>query len=397
MSAVKERDLSGLKISRDKREDTKPKMFPWKTVLGVLFVVAAVVAGILVMRGLDGGHTYELATVTRTYPSQASSVLTANGYVVAQVKAAVASKGTGRLEYLGVEEGDKVKENQIIARIEDDDIRASLARAKADLEVARADFADATRTLDRQKRLFESNLISEADLDGALARYERVRALIASAEAAVLEASVALENTRIRAPFDGTVLTKHADIGEIVAPFAASASSRGSVVTIADMTSLQVEADVSESNIMRVSLNQSCEIILDAYPETRYKGSVHKIVPTADRAKATVMTKVKFLKVDERVLPEMSAKVTFFSGEADAELVGAPPVLTIPASAVLSRNGEQIAFVVRNGITTATPVQTGNRLGDRITILEGLTEGDQVVARPDPTLETGSRISSPSE
>jgi RND family efflux transporter MFP subunit len=397
MSAVKERDLSGLKISRDKREDTKPKMFPWKTVLGVLFVVAAVVAGILVMRGLDGGHTYELATVTRTYPSQASSVLTANGYVVAQVKAAVASKGTGRLEYLGVEEGDKVKENQIIARIEDDDIRASLARAKADLEVARADFADATRTLDRQKRLFESNLISEADLDGALARYERVRALIASAEAAVLEASVALENTRIRAPFDGTVLTKHADIGEIVAPFAASASSRGSVVTIADMTSLQVEADVSESNIMRVSLNQSCEIILDAYPETRYKGSVHKIVPTADRAKATVMTKVKFLKVDERVLPEMSAKVTFFSGEADAELVGAPPVLTIPASAVLSRNGAQIAFVVRNGITTATPVQTGNRLGDRITILEGLTEGDQVVARPDPTLETGSRISSPSE
>jgi RND family efflux transporter MFP subunit len=321
----------------------------------------------------------------------------ANGYVVAQVKAAVASKGTGRLEYLGVEEGDKVKENQIIARIEDDDIRASLARAKADLEVARADFADATRTLDRQKRLFESNLISEADLDGALARYERVRALIASAEASVLEASVALENTRIRAPFDGTVLTKHADIGEIVAPFAASASSRGSVVTIADMTSLQVEADVSESNIMRVSLNQSCEIILDAYPETRYKGRVHKIVPTADRAKATVMTKVKFLKIDERVLPEMSAKVTFLSGEGDDDLAGAPPVLTIPASAVLSRNGEQIAFVVREGIVTATPVQTGNRLGDRITILEGLTEGDQVVARPDPTLETGSRISSPSE
>jgi len=396
MPPVKERDLSGLRISREKKEDTNEKPFPWKVVFGVILFVAVVVVALLVLRGLEGEREYELATATLTYPSQASSVLTANGYVVAQVKAAVASKGTGRLEYLGVEEGDKVTQDQIIARIEDDDIKAGLARARAELEVARADLKDAKRTLERQQRLFESNLISQAELDAAQARYERVRASIASAEAAVLEAEVALENTRIRAPFDGTVLTKHADIGEIVAPFAASVSSRGSVVTIADMSSLQVEADVSESNIMRVSLGQMCEIVLDAYPDTRYTGSVHKIVPTADRAKATVMTKVKFLEIDERVLPEMSAKVTFLSGDGNDNLAGAPPVLTIPASAVLTRNGTQMAFVARDGILTATTVQTGDRLGDRIAIREGLTQGDQVVAHPDPSLETGSKIGSPS-
>ncbi|MGB6033109.1 MAG: efflux RND transporter periplasmic adaptor subunit [Bacteroidota bacterium] len=396
MSPVEERDLSGLRISRDKRENANGKTFPWKVLLGVILVVAVVVVALLVMRGVEGGREYELATATLTYPSQASTVLTANGYVVAQVKAAVASKGTGRLEYLGVEEGDKVTQNQIIARIEDDDVKATLARVRADLEVARADLKDARRTRERQQLLFDSNLISQAELDAAQARYERVRALIASAEAAVQEAEVALENTRIRAPFDGTVLMKHADIGEIVAPFAASVNSRSSVVTIADMSSLQVEADVSESNIMRVSVKQTCEIVLDAYPDTRYRGSVHKIVPTADRAKATVMTKVKFLEIDERVLPEMSAKVTFLSGEGNEDLAGAPPVLTVPASAVLTRDGTQMAFVVREGILTATPVKTGDRLGDRIEIRKGLTEGDQVVARPDPSLETGSRVGPPS-
>ena len=232
--------------------------------------------------------------------------------------------------FLGVEEGDRVSKGQILARLENDDIRATLARVRAELEVAQADFKDASRNLDRQSTLFAADLTSQAELDAAQARFERVRAMIAAAEAAVTEAEVSLENTRIRAPFDGTVLTKNADLGEVVAPFASSINSRGAVVTMADMSSLQVEADVSESNIMRVSAGQRCEIGLDAYPDRRYPGVVHKIVPTADRAKATVMVKVRFLEQDERVLPEMSAKVTFLSAESDEAVAGAPPRLMIP-------------------------------------------------------------------
>jgi RND family efflux transporter MFP subunit len=395
MSRVEQRDLSSLKISREKREDSNGKTFPLKSVLAAVLLLAIVTVIVLLVHGVEGEREYELATADLTYPSRAGTVLTANGYVVAQVKAAVASKGTGRLEYLGVEEGDQVTREQIIARIEDDDIRAARARALADLEVARADFKDAERTLERHLRLFESKLVSQAELDDAQARFERVRASIASAEAAVLEVEVALENTRIRAPFDGTVLAKHADIGEIVAPFASSINARGSVVTIADMSSLQVEADVAEANIMRVVLGQTSEIVLDAYPETRYKGIVHKIVPTADRAKATVLTKVKFVDIDERVLPEMSAKVTFFSGDDDT--AGAPPRLTVPGSAVVTRNGVQVVFLVRDGILTVTPVATGGLWEDRIEITEGLVKGDQVVARPDPSLDTGSEIRTPAD
>jgi RND family efflux transporter MFP subunit len=395
MTRVEQRDLSSLRISREKREEPTGKSFPWKPVLAAVLILAVVAAIVLLMRALEGEREYELTTADLTYPSRASTVLTANGYVVAQVKAAVASKGTGRLEYLGVEEGDQVTRDQVLARIEDDDIRAALARARADREVARADLKDAQRTLERQQQLFESKLISQADLDASQARFERVRASIASADAVVLEVEVALENTRIRAPFDGTVLAKHADIGEIVAPFASSVNARGSVVTIADMSSLQVEADVSEANIMRVSLGQMCEIVLDAYPDTRYKGKVHKIVPTADRAKATVLTKVKFVDIDERVLPEMSAKATFLSGDDDT--AGAPPRLTVPESAVVTRNGAQVVLIVRDGIVTVTPVATGGVLGDRIEITEGLVRGDQVVTRPDPSLDTGSEIRSPAD
>ena len=144
---------------------------------------------------------------------------------------------------------------------------------------------------------------------------------------------------------------------------------------------------------MRVSLGQICEIVLDAYPDTRYKGRVYKIVPTADRAKATVLTKVKFVDIDERVLPEMSAKVTFLSGADDT--AGAPPKLTVLESAVVTRNGAQVVLIVRDGIVTVAPVVTGGLFGDRIEITEGLVRGDQMVARPDPSLDTGSEIRSP--
>ena len=221
-------------------------------------------------------------------------MLTASGYIVAQRKAAVASKGSGKLVYLGVVEGDRVKKNQIIARLEDSDVHASLEQAKANLRINEADLKDAQQSLKRQKDLLEKGLANQADYDAAEARQLRVIANIEMAKALVDGAEVALEYTLIRAPFDGTVLAKNADIGEMVVPMAASVGSKSAVVTIADMTSLQVEADVSESNIENVKPDQPCEITLDAYPEVRYQGYVAKIVPTADRAKATVLVKVAF-------------------------------------------------------------------------------------------------------
>jgi RND family efflux transporter MFP subunit len=238
----------------------------------------------------------------------------------------------------------------------------------------------------------KSGLTSRAEVEGANARFKRVKASIMSAQAALTEAEVALENTRIRAPFDGTVLTKNADVGEVVAPFGAASNSRGAVVSMADMNSLEVEADVSESNITRVRIGQPTDIVLDAYPQVRYQGFVNKIVPTADRAKATVLTKVRFKERDERVLPEMSAKVTFLSKEADSATARQKPVLTVPITSVTSRDGRNVVLLVRENIISEVPVTTGVRLGDRIEVLEGVFERDQVVTRPLPDLKTATKV-----
>jgi RND family efflux transporter MFP subunit len=287
-----------------------------------------------------------------------------------------------------------VKKGQVIARIEDSDVMAALGKAKADLDFSVADLEDAQRALERQKTLFTSGLTSAAELDAAQARFRRVQASIRSGEAAVKGAEVALENTRIRAPFDGTVLTKDADVGEVVAPFGAAANARGAVVSMADMSSLDVEADVSESNITRVNVGQPCEIILDAYPEKNYEGFVHKIVPTADRAKATVLTKVRFKNRDARVLPEMSAKVTFLSKASEGASSDASPRLTIPGSSVVTRGGREVVFLVRENKAIETPIATGQRIGARVEIKQGLQSGDQVVLRPDAGLADGTNVKS---
>jgi RND family efflux transporter MFP subunit len=385
-------DLSTLTIKRDPAPEGKGRTVPkWAiAATATLFVAAALF--LFLRNGLDTPSEVELTSAALTSPTQANTVLTASGYVVAQVKAAVASKGTGRLDYLSVEEGDKIRKGQIIARLQDDDVLAALAQARANLAVARADSEDAARTLERARQLFKTNLASKAELDAADSRFSRVIASIRYAEATVTSAEVGVENTRIRAPFDGTVLTKNADVGEIVAPFASSANSRGAVVTMADMHSVQVEADVSESNITRVKPGQPCEIVLDAYPERRYPGYVHKIVPTADRAKATVMTKVAFRSMDDRVLPEMSAKVMFLSKEDDGAHAGAAPILTVPLSSVTTRQDRKVVLQVRNGYVSEVPVTVGEVIGDRITIREGVAPGDQLVLRPDPSLSTGSKV-----
>ncbi len=385
-------DLSKLRIARGE-SNGQPTRHHRRRGL-ILYIAGGLFLGLSLFFFLRSALTkepvVEIATVNRISPGQATSILTANGYVVAQRKASVASKATGRLVYLGYREGDQVKKGQIIARIESSDVVAALAQAKADLDVAIADKNDAESKLSRTKALFDHQLASQADYDAAKATCDRVVATIAARQAAVNAADVAVENTRIRAPFDGTILTKDADVGEVVAPFAAGASSRVAVVTIADMASLEVEADVSESNIELVRISQPCEITLDAYPEKHYRGMVDKIVPTADRAKATVLTKIRFMEQDKSVLPEMSAKVQFLAN-APVPTDTATRVV-VPSEAIAIRDGEKVAFIVRDDLAAAIPVYTGATLGQYVQILGGLSPGDKVVLRPPADLHTGTKV-----
>jgi RND family efflux transporter MFP subunit len=334
----------------------------------------------------------QLATASLTSPTQANAVLTASGYVVARRKAAVASKGTGRLVYLGVEEGDQVKKGQVIARLEDSDVVAARDRARENLRLAEADLYEAKKGLERARILLKQEMIAQVEADVAEARYKRVVATIEAARYALREAEVAVENTRIIAPFNGTVLKKNADVGEIVAPLAGAASSRAAVVTIADMSSLEVDADVSEANITKVTPGQNTEITLDAYPQHRYPGYVDNIVPTADRTKATVMVKIKFKQYDRRVLPEMGAKITFLEVGTSVDAAEIKPVLTIPAAAVATRAGREMVFRVENDEAVETPVTTGRKIGSLVEVTAGLKESDKVIAKADERIKAGTRV-----
>ena len=372
--ATKDADLSSLRINRSSPDAQSPrksrsygKLFIW-----LLAFVVIVVAGIFLKGLFDPGVEVQLATASMSSPSQANAVLTASGYVVARRKAAVASKGTGTLVFLGVDEGDKVKKGQVIARLEDSDVAASLERARENLRVAEADLNEAKQSLERTRILLKQELVAQADYDLAEARFKRVVSTIDAAKFGVKEAQVAVDNTRIIAPFDGTVLKKNADVGEIVAPLAGAASSKAAVVTIADMSSLEVDADVSEANITRVTPEQACEITLDAYPQQRYPGYVTKIVPTADRAKATVLVKIKFREYDQKVLPEMSAKVAFLAAGAGKNPADEKALLTVPAAAVAMRSGRTVVYQVRDDRAVEIPVTTGQKLAGLIEITAGV-------------------------
>jgi len=392
---AKNADLAALRINRSpEATEAGPagQVRRW-LLIGLPTAAILVVGGVFVITGgaLRAALPVRLTPATMVSPMRAGAVLVASGYVVAQRKAAVASKGTGRLVYLGVVEGDRVRTGQVIARIEDADVNAQLAQAQANLQVSRAELHDAQRSLARERLLADSGASSQASVDAAEARYERVKASIAAAEAAVLAAQVSLENTVIRAPFDGTVLTKNADIGEVVAPLAASAFSKSAVVTIADLRSLQVEADVAESNLEAVSPGQPCEIVLDAYPDVRYPGSVAMIVPTADRAKATVQVKVAFRSYDARVLPEMSAKVHFLPRPSRVA-VDTQLVLVVPSSAVAERNGRSVVFVVERNRAVEVPVVVGRQVGASVAIREGLGPGVPVVDSVGARLRGGVKV-----
>jgi len=348
--------------------------------------------------------TVQTTPVVTTYPSQQFVVLNSTGYVVAQRKAAISSKATGRLEWLGVAEGSRVKEGEVIARIDSRDVRAqaqsaeaSVGAARAALEQARVEQHNAQIELKRNQDLVAKNFISQSALDTAQARYDRSVAGVANAQAtlnAVIanakKAAVAVDYTEIRAPFDGVILSKSANVGDLVTPFSNATDSKGAVVSMADMSTLEVEADVSESSLSKVRVGQPAEIALDALPDVRFRGHISRMVPTVDRAKATVMTKVRFDAIDPRVLPEMSAKVSFLSQEITPEQQ--KPLLAVNPDALAKRDGGTVVFVVKNDVATAVAVTPGIKIGDVVSIQGDVKSGDKVVVKPPESLVSGARV-----
>lgn len=392
-------DLSGLRIDRRALARPRRRRRWWWSAL-ILLVVAG--GGWWLLRPQVAA--VQTAAVVTTYPSQQYVVLNATGYVVPQRKAAIASKATGRLEWLGVAEGSRVKAGEVIARLDARDVTAQAQSAAANVLAARAALAqaeaearDATAQLWRDTELVAKGFVSRASLDTAKARADRAlaavanaRAVIAASEATSRNAQVVVDYTLIRAPFDGVILSKSANVGDMVTPFSSAADSKGAVVAMADMSTLEVEADVSESSLGKVQVGQPCEITLDALPDARFRGRISRMVPTVDRAKATVMTKVRFETIDPRILPEMSAKVAFLSREVTA--AEQQPLLAVTTDALVTRDGRTVAWVVREGRAVEVPVQPGQKLGDLTAISGELKAGERVIVKAPPEIRGGSLV-----
>ena len=400
---MKDVDLKKLQVNRGTtfslQAHVKRRLRWWHAALA-----GGLVAGVLGMTLLRAPLVQTTAVVT-AFPSQQYVVQNATGYVVARRKAAVASKGTGRLDWLGVSEGSVVKEGTIVARLESRDVEASLqnavaqaAVASAGIESAKAEISDASMNLERMQNLYVKHYVSQIMYDDAVTRLARAHAAVASAKASLQAALAnqdyaqnAVEYTRIRAPFDGVVLSKSANVGDIVTPMSSAADSKGAVVVMADMSTLEVDVDVAESAVAAIKVDQPCEIVLDAFPDRHFRGVVSAIVPTVNRSSATVTTKVRILDVQPGVLPDMSARVGFLS---QAVAIGdEKPVLAVSGLALAERDGHPVVFRLdKTGHVQAVPVQAGAKLGDVRQITGALYSGDAIVLNPPARLNDGSAI-----
>ena len=404
--------LSRLKIDRS---SASPKAkLRWGRWLALALGLAAIGVFALIPRKAE----VQVTSVLMTYPSQQYAELTASGYVVAQRRAAVASKATGRLLELRVREGSVVRAGDLIARLDASDVRAAIVaaqagqrqseaavrQAEASLHQARIEQADAAATLRRNEARVPRGFVPPQALDTLRTRAEGAQAAISTAQAAVSTAQAAVaqaaaqvgvqqvnaDYTEIRAPFDGVVLVKNANVGDIITPFSNAAGTQGAVVTMADMSTLEVEADVSESNLAKAAIGKPVEITLDALPDTRFRGSVVGIVPTVDRAKATVMTKIRFDKLDPRILPEMSAKVTILSQAAsDADQ---QPVLAVNPRAIVERDGRKLVWRLKDDTVEAVDVVPGRRIGDNVEVTGALKSGERLVLSPSDKVQAGTRV-----
>ena len=369
-------DLAALRIRREPEKTGRPK--------GLLFGGALLVVAIGVGAYFFAGRslrprTVEAVTASLLTEGQATTVLSATGYVEAERKADLSPKITSRITELNVTEGSHVRTGEVVARLDHTDLDAQLAEKQASWVNAKAE-------LERQRSLHAQGLSPKASLDAAVAAE-------ATSRAAVRYVRALLDYTVIRAPFTGVVTAKRAFVGEAVSPFGSSPSgggSGGAIVTLVEFTSLYVGADVNEANLSKLGPKQPAEIALDAVPDRTYHGYLRQIVPAADRQKATVRVKVAFQDADDRILPDLSARVSF-TAEPTTGKTGRTRVM-VPATAIRTVGGKKGVFRIVEGRAKFQPLRTGPETQGQVEVLEGLSGGEQLVSTSSGEIRDGDRV-----
>lgn len=397
-------DLSALRIEREPMRADGGSWLKWVVLLVLL---GGATGGAWLWFTRERPVEVEVATVTERAAGTQASVLNASGYVTARRRATVSSKVTGKLIEVNIEEGMAVREGQVLARLDDSTVRASLGLAQAQLQASKGAvpeievrLAEARVNLGRREQLRKDGLVTPSEIDQAeaevnslSARIASVREQIAVAESQVVVQQTALNDMVIRAPFSGVAISRDAQAGEMVSPVSAGGGfTRTGICTIVDMQSLEIEVDVNESYINRVVPAQPVAAVLDAYPDWQIPATVITTVPTADRQKATVLVRIGFNALDPRILPDMGVKVTFLR-EADTDAAPrAQPMTLVPKAAVRSEGSTNYVFVVRDQTVERRAVQTGGIDGDRLEVTAGLKGGDRVVVSPPAELAEGVSI-----
>ena len=395
-------DLADLRIDPHSREagGGRGRLVAGAAAVVMLLVVGAVVA--LQSRSV----AVETAVARTVTGAQAAAVLNASGYVTPRVRATVAAKITARVKELLVEEGMHVEAGQVLARLDDVDAQRRLAATRAELEVARAAISDlevqlanAEKTQGRQMDLRREGVTAVEALDNAITAVDSLRARITlareqvrAAQAAVAIAEQDVENCTVRAPFAGIAVSKDAQVGEMVSPVSAGGGfTRTGISTVVDMASLEIEVDVNESYIARVSPGQRVEATLDAYPEWRMPASVRTVIPTADRQKATVKVRISFAALDPRILPDMGVKVAFLTEQGSGEAEPAAKTL-LPRAAIRNEGGQDVVYLVRDGRAERRAVRTGAPRGEEVEVVAGVAGGETVVVNGPQGLKDGQRV-----
>ncbi len=399
-------ELKSLRIERTPERRGLPRWAP--PAIGLLLTAAVLFAGWKVLAPRLFVPEVETTAVALVSPAQAQQLLVATGYVVPQRQANISPRIGGRVAQLFVEDGTVVKKGQLIAVLEDLDYKAQVLQAEADAQSARArekraevDLRDAQRAFDREQMVQDKGVSTPAALDQVTARLDGAKAALgaarsetAAARARIEVAKVNLENCYVRAPFDGRITQKLTDIGEIVfGAMSAGTGGRGGIASLADFSTLQVEADVSESQVAKLKIGTPAEIALDAFPERRYRGKVAEVRPRVDRAKATVTVKVGFVDDPVDVLPDMGSKVTFLAKELDEAAAKAQPIPAVQADAVVEQGENKVVWVLDpQDQLRSVPVVTGAPMGGMVALREGPPPGTKVVRRPDGDLKTGMKV-----
>ena len=400
------KDLAALRIPQEERGSGRGR---WAAIIGTLVVIAALGAGAWYWATAMQAASVRVAsaTVKTGAGSAPGAVLNASGYIVARRRATVSSKVTGKVIDVLIEEGHPVRAGQILAHLDDTQPRASLALAEAQLAASRKAAAEdqarlqqAELTLQRRQALLKEGVVGKAELDDVQSNVDSLKARIAYTEQqiGVAESQVTLQKTMltdsvVRAPFAGVVISKDAQPGEMISPVSAGGGfTRTGIGTIVDMSSLEIEVDVNETYINRVTSGMRVEATLDAYPDWRIPSHVITTIPSADRQKATVKVRIGIDKLDPRILPDMRVKVSFLRDEPTAGQAPPAPRVVVPKAAVKTADGKSIVFVLKDDRVERRAVRVGLETGDQIELVSGVSAGERVVVDAPQTLKDGDKV-----